>query len=218
MHSKEEQHTRFVVTIFWWAIIILSIVTVIVPKGDEVRWINGNHTLWQDDFFRLITHLGEGWIFVTVLLVSLFIRFSLSVSILAMAVLHGLVCAFAKRVLFHNGFLRPSALIDHQFLYFVPGVDVHSYHSFPSGHAATIFCFAVIASLITRNRVATVFFLFVAVATGYSRIYLLQHFLMDVTAGALIGVSSALFVMYLFDRIQLPLWSSQGLQLGIRKV
>lgn len=218
MQSKEQQHTRFVVTIFWWAIILLSAITVAIPKGNDVLWVNGNHTLWLDDFFKLITHLGEGWIFISVLLFSLFIRFSLSVSILAMAALHGLICAFAKRVLFSNGFLRPAAIIDHQFLYFVPGVDVHSYHSFPSGHAATIFCFAVVASLIIRNRTATVFFLLIAIATGYSRIYLLQHFLMDVTAGALIGVSSALFVMYLFDRIQLPSWSSRGLQLSIKKV
>jgi len=208
-------HTQFVIFLFWWAIIILFAASAFILKGEDVLFINGNYSLWQDNFFKLITTLGEGWIFVPVFIVSLFIRYSLSLSILAMAILHGLVCAFAKRVLFYDA-PRPSAIIDNELLHFVSEVDVHKFHSFPSGHTATIFCFAVLLSLLVRNRFATFSFLLIALMVGYSRIYLLQHFLIDVTAGALIGVVSAFMVMYIFDRVQLP--SNFYHQLKIKKI
>ena len=203
MQSKE-QHDRFVIRISWVTIVVLMVASVTIPKGEEVMVINGNHTFFQDELFKLLTRLGEGWFFIPVLIWSFFIRYSLAISIVAMNALVGIVCALAKRVLFSDSFLRPAALIDHQLLYFVPGVEVHTHHSFPSGHTATIFCFAILASLMIRHRTATVTLLILALAVGYSRIYLLQHFLLDVTAGAIIGVSSAFLILYIFDRIALP--------------
>jgi len=52
------------------------------------------------------------------------------------------------------------------------------------------------------NKAWGLFFLFLAVLVGYSRIYLGQHFLPDVTMGALLGTVTALFV-YGFININL---------------
>jgi membrane-associated phospholipid phosphatase len=184
-----------------------------VSSSDFVDLPHHNHFL--DQFFKSITHLGEGWIFIPVLTMSLFIRYSLSLATMSMMLLHGLICWLCKHVLFAGNFPRPSAQLSHDLLYFVPGVETHAQHSFPSGHTATIFCFAVLAAMMMRHRAGSIVALLVGLVVGYSRIYLLQHFLIDVAAGALIGVGSAFSILYLFDRLQLPGWSSANVKLAL---
>lgn len=100
------------------------------------------------------------------------------------------------------------------------------WYSFPSGHTATFFVFATILYLwlsTSASRTSSpssasspgtpqrslpllgkgclqggigVF----AFLGGYSRIYLSQHFLLDVCFGSLIGLLSATFVFYLYER------------------
>jgi membrane-associated phospholipid phosphatase len=47
-----------------------------------------------------------------------------------------------------------------------------------------------------ENRFYKVLLLILALLTGYSRIYLSQHFLEDVYAGSIIGVSTTFLVYY----------------------
>ncbi len=207
-------YTRYLIGLYWWTIVLLMLAAILISKGQDVVWINGVHNRFLDEFFKLITHLGEGWIFIPVAAICLFIRYSLSLSVTAMALLHGLVCSIAKHTF---SMPRPTAILDHQLLYLVPGVTVHAHNSFPSGHTATIFCFAVLICMMIRHRVASALILLVALLVACSRIYLLQHFLVDVAAGALIGVGSAFFVFYLFDRLQLPSWSGNSLKLSLKR-
>lgn len=210
-------YNKFVVNLYWCAAVIITIIAVFLPKGEDVLWINGHHSPILDEIFKQITNLGQGWIFIPVFIFSLFVRYSLSASILVMAILHGLLCSLAKRVLFPDS-PRPTAVLDNSLLHFIPGVEVHAQHSFPSGHTATIFCFAVLTSILIRHRLGSIMLLFVAVAVGYSRIYLLQHFLLDVAAGAIVGISSALLILYAVDRITLPgFWSSSIIRTRLRK-
>ena len=88
-------------------------------------------------------------------------------------------------------------------LHLVEGVDVHTYSSFPSGHTATAFCFALLISLLVRTRRLALIALLVAALVGYSRIYLSQHYPLDVGAGmlvAVISVSIAVLVQDWFDK------------------
>ncbi len=59
------------------------------------------------------------------------------------------------------------------------------YHSFPSGHATTVF--AVAAALVQCVPSRRAAWLTVAVGVGASRVFLNAHFLSDVVGGALIG-------------------------------
>jgi membrane-associated phospholipid phosphatase len=183
-------------------------------KTEVVLWINSNHSDFLDSLCKTITHLGEGWIFIPVLIYTLFIRYSLSLATVSITTAHGIICAIAKRTFFSDA-LRPTAIINNDLLYLVPGVTFHSNYSFPSGHTATIFCFAVFVSLLIRNRLASFFLLMIALLVGYSRIYLLQHFLLDVTAGAFIGTLTAFFIAYLFDRNDFPNWTKSRLVVGV---
>lgn len=65
--------------------------------------------------------------------------------------------------------------------------------SFPSGHAATAFAGATALSFLTP-RAAPAFYV-LAAAIAYSRLYVGVHFPLDVAAGAVIGVATALLLL-----------------------
>jgi membrane-associated phospholipid phosphatase len=63
----------------------------------------------------------------------------------------------------------------------------------------TAFGAAIFLALLSRNALIGFVTLFLALLVGCSRIYLLQHFLMDVAAGALIGAFTTYVVWQLLD-------------------
>lgn len=214
MNSKNHFH-RFLISSYWYLLVILLLLSLFIEKGREVLWINGHHTSFNDNFFSLITNLGDGIIFLPVLLALLFVRFYYSFVGIAIWVSHGIFCAFAKRVLFASA-KRPKAILDNDLLHFVTNVDVHSGYSFPSGHTATLFGLAVFLSLISGNRVVSILLLILALVVGYSRIYLLQHFLIDVTAGAFIGAGAAFLCWHLFENARLPAWTDSSIRISFK--
>ena len=66
---------------------------------------------------------------------------------------------------------------------------VHS-SSFPAGHAATAFAGATLLAYVWPR--GTTFFLLLATAIGYSRVYVGVHYPSDVIVGALLGVAVGL--------------------------
>jgi membrane-associated phospholipid phosphatase len=214
MDTKDPFH-QFLISSYWSALLILLLLSLLIAKGNDVLLINGNHNDFTDIFFRFITNLGDGIIFLPIILGLLFIRFYYSLVGIAIWVSHGMFCALAKRVLFASA-KRPKAILDNDLLYFVPNVDVHGAYSFPSGHTATIFGLAVFLSLLIKNRMVSILLLILALLVGYSRIYLLQHFLMDVVAGAFIGSGIAFLSWHLFEHANLPPWMSSSIRISFK--
>jgi membrane-associated phospholipid phosphatase len=84
---------------------------------------------------------------------------------------------------------RPAAFFPKgSYQFFIDGVTHSGHNSFPSGHATSVFALATIFALNDGNNIRRIAYLIIAVVTGYSRIYLGQHFLIDVIAGATMGV------------------------------
>ncbi|KAK0587389.1 hypothetical protein LWI29_022067 [Acer saccharum] len=78
----------------------------------------------------------------------------------------------------------------------IPAVSVDHF-SFPSGHASRVFFIAAFASFFAVFESTSWFLLFVwtwALLTSVSRVFLGRHFVLDVLAGACLGVLEALFV------------------------
>ena len=99
-----------------------------------------------------------------------------------------IVSGVLKNFIF-NGLPRPSAFYEGVFdLYYVPGVELHSMNSFPSGHTMAAFaCYLTLCFVLNKKWTSYLLFA-VAILVGYSRMYLSQHFLIDITVGAMLGV------------------------------
>jgi membrane-associated phospholipid phosphatase len=111
-----------------------------------------------------------------------------------------IIAQVLKRVFFHDA-LRPVEFADRMpDLRMVEGVVLHHQNSFPSGHATAAFscCLALAILFPTQGRA----FLLACLASviAFSRIYLSQHFTVDVVAGAAIGMATTLFCWYLWYR------------------
>jgi membrane-associated phospholipid phosphatase len=89
-----------------------------------------------------------------------------------------------------------------QYLHFIDGVTLANSSSFPSGHTATAFAIATVLVMMMKDKTMQLFILIAAVLVGYSRIYLAQHFLLDVMIGAFIGSASGILAVYLTQHIK----------------
>lgn len=145
-----------------------------------------------DAIMPYLTMLGDG-IFVLLLGVVclLFVNRSTGWLIILSYLFSSLIVQFSKHVLF------PEAMRPYFYMKAIPsfhaisGFLYYEYHSFPSGHTASAFALATLLSFSVKNKpVASIGLLGAACLVGFSRTYLSQHFLVDVCAGSLIGVSS----------------------------
>jgi membrane-associated phospholipid phosphatase len=167
--------------------------------GDFVLLMNRTHNPFFNEFFKLVTHGGD-WIFYTVILVILLIwrwRFGLIFGLVG--IIHGGVSYLLKNLLFKET-PRPKIFFEGtDRLRFIEGVENYDFKSFPSGHSMTAFALATFIVLMMNNRKWSWIAIIYAFLVATSRVYILQHFLVDVMAGSLIGMVIALFCFMLFE-------------------
>jgi membrane-associated phospholipid phosphatase len=164
-------------------------------KGDILLWINKNHSEFQDYFFKYWTHLGDGLAFVAVIILFISIKKYRAIKMIVFAVIsQTIVIQGLKRIVFSD-VVRPKLFFE-QFhdLHQVAGIEIHGYGSFPSGHTATAFTIAVLLALIFRNKYLTGLLMIAAILVGFSRIYLLQHFFVDIYFGSIIGFLNSIII------------------------
>jgi len=198
-------------------LITLGLILLLVTnKGGVVLWINRHHLLVLDQFFSIITHLGDGIIFLVVTLLFLFVKFKNALITLFVGILHSLIIVLFKHVLFSD-VVRPRNFFGPEIdLHFIPWVTVHGHMSFPSGHTATIFALALLLALIAKKKLLTVLFFTIATLVGISRIYILQHFFVDVYVGMFIGLASTGVIWYSMKYFKAPKWFASKLIVNIK--
>ena len=213
-----KSNPNFIVRLYGLLFVIFLIISFLHEKGDIVLLVNGAHNLFTDVFFRFATNLGDGLVFAVVVIALLFVRFYYAYYIALVGIVHGLIVAMFKNLLFPDK-VRPRNFFENlDLLHFIEGVTVHGYHSFPSGHTASAFALATGLSLILRNPSWTLVLFMAAIIVGYSRIYLLQHFFVDVFAGALLGTLTAFLVWYLLERRKRFGWMDKKLSPNMKTV
>lgn len=187
----------FYLLYFGFALVSLGLITAF-SKQEIHLTINAYHSHFWDVFFQIYTHIGEGTfaIIISLLLVLYSIRsflFSITTTIFT-----GLLVGLIKRVFFY-GEPRPLTLLrENPKLYIIPGFEPNEINSFPSGHSASIFALMLCLCFFIKNEKASVPFFFVSLLVCYSRLYLSEHFLIDVLAGATIGILVTSAVGYVF--------------------
>ena len=83
---------------------------------------------------------------------------------------------------------RPSRVLAGQDLNWVQGLDLYANHSFPSGHTGAAFTMFLILSFFVGKKNYSILFFTIALLVAISRVYLFQHFLIDVWIGSLCGI------------------------------
>lgn len=84
--------------------------------------------------------------------------------------------------------------------YSVPAlITSFSSSSFPSGHAASLFCAATVSAAFDRESALPMFVL--AILVSFTRLYIYAHYPTDVLAGACIGIFCGLFALFTVMRL-----------------
>lgn len=173
--------------------------------------INDWNGAFRDKLFFHLTNLGDGLFALGIMLVALFIRYRFAI----MFALSYLSSALIVQVLKHGVFaevMRPVRFFQETdfTLHLVDGVHQHSYLSFPSGHSASAFAVFILLALLMKRPVLAVVLVIVAFFVAFSRIYLSQHFLLDVFVGSMLGCAAAFFAFY-WVRKWKPAWLNRSL-------
>jgi membrane-associated phospholipid phosphatase len=162
-------------------------VLILTQKGDFLIWLNAHHTGAMDFFFTYWTHLGDGLVFAFLGILFLLTSYYRTIVLIAAVISQTIVIQGLKRFVFGD-VVRPKRYFENfESFYQVPGVEIHSANSFPSGHTATAFTVAVLLSLMTGSKRVSAVLMIMAILVGISRVYLLQHFFIDIYFGSMIG-------------------------------
>lgn len=169
-------------------ILILAgfVLMLLYSKIDLFLWINHHHSSFFDSYFKLNTLLGAGWVAVVLVLALLFIKYRSSI-LVALAYAYSSLAVQIFKHLFNAP--RPIKYFEHIApIRVIEGYPIHEWNSFPSGHSASAFTLAVLLSYLWPLRNRHWIIVPLAALTAFSRVYLSQHFLEDIIAGAIIGV------------------------------
>ncbi len=189
-----------VFSLIWVAV---SLLQSFFSQREIILTLNSLHTPALDKLFWLTTALGNGFFVMAAGLAVFFFSRRQAGVIVAGYLLSGAVVQLVKRFVLPDIHRPVKALADISHgLHKVEGVEFFSNGSFPSGHTASAFALFAALAFISRAWPVKLVCLLLACLAGYSRIYLLQHFLRDVHAGALLGVLAALVSQVIFDRLQ----------------
>jgi len=177
---------------------LVALFLMVYGKNGSFLVINKFNSPSFDSFFKYFTYLGDGLIWIPlVVYVFLYKRAFLPTLIVAF-VICTLLTQFSKWVVFADA-MRPLGLLKGQ-VRIIPGIDVHSTSSFPSGHTSIAFTYALLMAFLLKNTSWTFFFPLIAFFVGYSRVYLAQHFVTDVFAGIIVGMASALLALLMYEQ------------------
>ena len=185
----------------------------VYPKLELHLLLNSWHTNIEDTFFKYYSMLAEWPLYVIALLPLLWKKYGITLFFALSELSAG---AFLQTLKHIFSFDRPVSAFEncnYAILPLVQGVDMHHSNSFPSGHASTFFVFFTCCALLlayyykvnsqeNKHRkwglinLAMLALLILAALGAYSRIYLSQHFLLDVCVGSFIGFVTPCLLFY----------------------
>jgi len=180
----------------------LLFTSLLYSREPVFLWLNHDFGKVADQVFLFFTLLAEGWMWIPYFLV-VFGWFKKDALFILLNFLLSTLLTQIPKQLFWPTISRPIASnINPIHFHTVPGVEMHAWNSFPSGHTATAFTlYFVTAYLFPKNWVVAVGF-FYALACGYSRVYLGQHFPLDLGGGILVGITSILLSLFIRKKIR----------------
>lgn len=187
------EHRIFVISYLVF-LILAFILQLSIPKAELFLMTNRYYNTTFDEFFKIITMLGDGSTMVLVGLGMLFVKYRYAVITILAYAYSSAVVQIVKRIFneprpskFFQG-LNPIRTLE--------GYPIYEWNSFPSGHSASAFTLAVVLTYLLPHKQKHWIILPLAMVTAFSRIYLAQHFFQDVVAGSALGVLLTFQLIY----------------------
>ena len=184
-------------------LITLGILLLTIPKGELHLLLCQPHTAMLDQIVPVFTNLVD-WLPYLSILLLLFYRAGWATFLASNLLLTTLIVQPIKHIVHAP---RPLTWFAENMpditLPLVEGVKMNHWLSFPSGHTTNFFVLFFSLSIILcaeniKGKYLLSFICFLFACFGaYTRIYLSQHFALDIFAGILIAVCSTL-VLYFF--------------------
>ncbi|MCY7422286.1 MAG: phosphatase PAP2 family protein [Chitinophagaceae bacterium] len=182
---------------------LLIFASFILKKQTLFLLLNGDMGAAADAFFKYFTHVGDGLFWFLWLPLVVIKRGKKYLPLLLSAIVFStLLTQISKQVIYPDEPRPLQAIADQTLVHYVQGVTIHSINSFPSGHTATAFSFLLILSLFNKSSRWIVLGFAIALLVAYSRIYLGQHFPLDVGAGMLVAVGTMLLSVMVQKRFE----------------
>jgi membrane-associated phospholipid phosphatase len=191
-------------TLFFYSFIALmiagSVLLLSAGKTDSFIFFNKYHFAWLDVFMEYYTNVGNGVFAICLGICCFFLwkKRALGLTIFYSFLMSGLMVQIVKHI---KDTGRPQTFFSSAYQqYFIKGIEFAHNNSFPSGHTATAFAAATVCVLMISNKKLQAPFFLAAVLVGFSRIYVGQHFLLDVLVGAFIGVVCGIACVHLANK------------------
>lgn len=222
-------------------VLTLLVLLLCYPKAQLHLLLCSYHNDLLDLFFRYYTKVAE--ILPYVLIIGLlFYNLGWSVFTLSAVALSGLFTQILKHIVNAQ---RPMIYFAEYYpdvhLPLVEGVQMAKHYSFPSGHTTTFFSlFFALCILLTYSARSSASLspysayrsslsqgqslcvqlacFFLAALGGYSRIYLSQHFALDVFAGAIIGTATTICLYPLLTFFATKRWAQWSINQQIKRI
>ena len=194
---------------------LLGAVALSFPQKDLHLCLNAYHSLLLDKLMVVFSSIAAYGIYAALLFLLLW-RWKIALALLVAHLSSTAVTQIIKHIAKAP---RPAVVFDltnnPDALPIVENVRMHLNNSFPSGHTTTASTLCVFLTLLvftlmfqhsdgrSKGNKHLIFvliyllFFIVCLACAYSRIYLSQHFLLDVAVGGIIGTLTSAFVWHL---------------------
>ncbi len=179
----------------------LFTMSLVWGKNEAFLYLNANLGLVADKVFEYSSYLAEGWIWIPYFIVLVGLYKKDKAFILMNFLISTLLTQFAKNFIFTTA-MRPMASgLDATQIHSVPGVEIHTFNSFPSGHTATAFTLFILTTYLFPNKYALSIGIVYAIVCGYSRIYLAQHFPLDLAGGIFVALLTLPISIFIREKL-----------------
>ncbi len=170
----------------------LILLSILMGKENAFLLMNLDLGPAADFFFYIWANAGDGFIWIPAFALTLMYKKKFVPFLVATIVFSTIITQSSKQVFFKSE-NRPTAVIKNaSLIHKVSGIEIHATNSFPSGHTATAFSLFLFCCFITTKKWIVPLGFIYALLGGYARIYVAQHFPLDVGAGIFTAYFSTL--------------------------